>query len=87
MFEKDLWCPWTQYGGDVAGDDDVADRGDVAVSRPSLLAPAAASPGVPSWLGRERCADGSIHLRVVAIERSQRLSRRVEEAASLGSGA
>lgn len=55
------------------GDEDVADRGDVAVSRPSLVAPAAAAASpewvVPSWLGRERGADGSIHLRASGRDR------------------
>ena len=94
MFEKDLWCEWTQYGGEVAGDEGVADRDDVAVSRSSLVAPAAAAalPGVvPSWPGRERGADGSIHLRVSDHDREDR-SCRVrqglrEEEESLGFGA
>ena len=86
IFEKDLWCDCTQYGGLVTGE--VTGEwvscccwwpaGDVLVSSASLLAapPAGALPFMLPLLGREIGAD-SIHLRIAATTRRVRCSSEV----------
>lgn len=75
IFEKDLWCEDTQYGGLVTGEVTGESTptcvlgGGVYVSRPSLGA-----AGVLLPLPLLACVLGidSIHLRMAAINRSGR---------------
>jgi len=81
MFETDLWCEDTQYGGLVTGEEIGVltpffrlSAGDVFVSSPGFGAPVT-SPLVPPWLDCVFRID-SIHLPKAAINRRRECGPR-----------